>query len=193
MKVALAIPLGLLLAVLLVAAQFRDAVASFSAPASNPCPSAGVTVLAADGFRMTYQGRAFDDSAVCLVDGLRVFQNIGLDGDGARRAALQPLVPFQVGRSTSVFSNGGGIPWREDFHIADRRRILTLAGEFEVWVLRYTATNLATGSVFGRITAFLDVRTGTMVRRDVHFVSGFDPMWPSPFEATSIALGVPAS
>lgn len=193
MRIALAVPLGLLLAVLLVAAQFRDAVASFSAPASNPCPNAGVTVLAADGFRMTYQGRALDDPAVCLVDGLRVFQNVGLDGDSARRAALQPLVPFQLGRSTSFFSNVAGIAWREDFHVADRRRILTRAGEFEVWVLRYTATNMATGVVFGRITAFLDVRTGVMVRRDVHFVSGFDPFWPVPFEATGIALGVPAS
>jgi hypothetical protein len=192
-KLVAAVPLALLLGVLLVAGRFGDAVAQFSAPAFNPCPAAGVTVAAADGFRLTYQGRAGDDPAVCLVDGLRIFQNVGLDGDAQRRAALRELVPFQLGRTATTFVQGSNAFWREDYQVVDRRRILTRAGEFETWVLRYSVTNMTTGVLFGRIVAFLDVRTGMMVRRDVHFISGFDPSWPVPFEAIGISFNGPAS
>jgi hypothetical protein len=52
---------------------------------------------------------------------------------------------------------------------------------------------MTTGVLFGRVVAFLDVRTGMMVRRDVHFISGFDASWPAPFEAISISFNGPAS
>lgn len=151
-----------------------------------PCPVAGTRVVMVGGGEFTYAGRDPADPEICLVAGLRLFENIAPDPTPEQRTRLRALVPFEVGKQASFEAARPDAAWRETYRITDRRRIIVGAGIFDAWEVEYTVEGTAGSSFFARLVVYIDATTGVALARRTLQNNSLEASWPRDFEAARV-------
>lgn len=160
--------------------------ANVAMPPQSPCPAAGTRIVMVGGGEFAYGGRDPADPEICLVAGLRLFENIAPDPTPEQREQLRALVPFAVGKQASFEGARPDAAWRETYRITDRRRIIVQAGIFDAWEVEYTAEGRAGSPFFARLVVYVDAATGVALARRTIENNFLEASWPRDFEAARI-------